>query len=101
MRENAEAWPTVNADNHWIFFAGIEIARVEEPGLDFVAAVFEMETLGFAPTGLDGFVALRDLRPLRGGASPNFGRCAEGAADDGGGFAVAGERKIDAPSAGG
>src|SRR5579863_7941192 len=90
----------MNADDHWIFFVGIEITWVEKPSLDFEAVVFEAETFGFAPLGLDGFVALRDLSPLRGGAGPDFGRRAEGAANDGGRFAVTGNREINAPSAG-
>src|SRR5271155_4214418 len=91
----------MNADDQRILFVWIEIARVEEPALDFEAAVFPMNAFGFAPGGFDGLVALRDLRPGRSGASPDFGRRTEGAADYGGRFCVAKEGEIDAPGAGG
>src|SRR5580700_11187074 len=91
----------MNADDQRIFFVGIEITGVEEPGLGFEAAVSQAEAFGLAPGGLDGFVALRDLRPFGGWAGPNFGWRVEGAANDGRGFAIAGKRKIHAPSAGG
>ena len=96
--EDGGAGTAVNADDQRIFFVGIEIARVEKPALDFESAVFPVDTFGFAPSGLDGFVALRDLCPVGGGAGPNFGRGAERAANHGGRFCVAGEREIDSPS---
>ncbi len=66
----------MDSDDHGIFFGGIEITRIDQPTLNFVAAIFPLNAFRFAPARLEALlealVALGDLLPLTYGAGPDF-----------------------------
>src|ERR1035438_4164422 len=93
------AGSAMHVDDHRIFFRGIEIARIDQPTLNFVAAVFPANALGFAPSWLDALVAVRGLLPLANWAGPNLRRDAERIANHGGSSSVRGDGEVWKPRA--